>query len=294
MKMSKIIDKQHEKEYEIHPLCMLFPWMDETTRASVSTDMGKHGQRDSIKLFEGKVLDGKNRLRICVDLGLEPIIEVLPDDTDPIAYVKSEGLCRRDLTPWQRYEISKRLSEYNRSQLPEEEQEKIKEAIKDPIKKKVIEEQEIKQLAREVKSTPDTIKKAKEIEEKVEVILKEDPKDTAEPEIIEKERKVAKRVIKELESNAITIDKAHKEIKNLHKIRTNPLQIPTQPTKQELKERIKALELENRQLITLNNKIIRFVKHGNEWENFKQAFGIVEFTPSDEPTPKELREAGLL
>ena len=85
-------------KYEVHPLCELFPWMDDKTFAALKEDISQYGQRDTIKLFKGLLLDGKNRLRALTDLKIEPLIEHLPEETNIIAYIKSVGLCRRDLS----------------------------------------------------------------------------------------------------------------------------------------------------------------------------------------------------
>ena len=51
------------KTYEVHPIANIFPLLDEnspTFKAFVE-DIEKRGQREPIWIFEGKILDGRNR-----------------------------------------------------------------------------------------------------------------------------------------------------------------------------------------------------------------------------------------
>src|SRR5262249_34703483 len=59
-------------------------------------------QRETIKLLDGKILDGRNRYRVCLELGIEPRTEDLPPATDPLDYVLDVNLHRRHLTDVQR------------------------------------------------------------------------------------------------------------------------------------------------------------------------------------------------
>lgn len=158
--------------YEIHELCMYFPWMEPETALILKEDIKKYGIRDKIKLFEGKILDGKNRMRALIELHyeVEPFIEELPEDTNIVAYAKSTNLTRRDLTTAQRVEIAEKLEEYRQKQNGTYEQNQ--ELKKDPIQKKVIEDNEIKRIVKDAATTPEKVKQIREIKEKA----KEDPK----------------------------------------------------------------------------------------------------------------------
>jgi hypothetical protein len=59
-------------------------------------------QRETIKPLDGKILDGRNRYRACLALGIEPRTEDLPPDTDALAYVLDANLRRRHLPDVQR------------------------------------------------------------------------------------------------------------------------------------------------------------------------------------------------
>lgn len=88
-------------EYEFHPLANIFPLMTDDEIEVLGEDMLKHGQHEPITLFEGKILDGRNRYKACLLKGIEPrFIEQRP--ADPIAFVVSANLHRRQLNAGQR------------------------------------------------------------------------------------------------------------------------------------------------------------------------------------------------
>lgn len=91
--------------YEIHPAANEFPMLDAKRHAELVADIAANGQRETIKLYRGTVLDGRNRLKACQELGLTPKTATLPDDTDPWAYVWSLNGERRDLVADQRAQI---------------------------------------------------------------------------------------------------------------------------------------------------------------------------------------------
>src|SRR5262249_13714148 len=74
-----------------------------------------NGLRESIKLYQGKVLDGRNRYLACLAIGGEPrghnAIVWLADETgfDPVAYVISANIHRRHLTAEQKRELIAKL-----------------------------------------------------------------------------------------------------------------------------------------------------------------------------------------
>jgi N6-adenosine-specific RNA methylase IME4 len=88
-----------------HPAAEEFPLMPDDRLRELAEDISRNGQREPIKLFDGLVIDGRNRLRACELLGIEPTTETLPRDINPFAYVWSLNGERRDLLAGQRYAI---------------------------------------------------------------------------------------------------------------------------------------------------------------------------------------------
>jgi hypothetical protein len=86
---------------ECHPLAHIFPPMSGAETNDLGDDMFKHGQRESIWLYEGKILDGRNRYNACLLKDIEPRFSEY-DGTDPLGFVISMNLHRRQLSTSQR------------------------------------------------------------------------------------------------------------------------------------------------------------------------------------------------
>ena len=78
-----------------------FPLMDADRFSELVADIKEHGQKVAIILFEGRILDGRNRYRACKEAGIKPTFNIF-DGPDPVALVLSLNAKRRDLTPSQR------------------------------------------------------------------------------------------------------------------------------------------------------------------------------------------------
>jgi N6-adenosine-specific RNA methylase IME4 len=108
---------------EYHPAANSFPMMDAKRFAELKADIAANGLREKIKLLGGKILDGRNRHKACLELGKEPQFENC--DGDPWAYVWSLNGERRDLVDEQRYLIWKHC--YEQSEAFKAEQQRIAE-----------------------------------------------------------------------------------------------------------------------------------------------------------------------
>jgi hypothetical protein len=60
---------------DIHPFAELFPMLKDDELAELVMDIGMHGLRNPITLYDEKVLDGRNRQRACELAGVEPIYD---------------------------------------------------------------------------------------------------------------------------------------------------------------------------------------------------------------------------
>lgn len=96
------------QEYEFHELCLLFPEADEMTIEEMSYDIQKNGLSDAVVLYEGKILDGRNRYLACRKAGLFPRT-VEYEGKDPLGFVISKNLHRRHLTNAQRAMMAVRI-----------------------------------------------------------------------------------------------------------------------------------------------------------------------------------------
>lgn len=95
-------------KYRIHPYAEIFPVFSDAEFEALLSDIGAHGLREPILLFEGKVLDGVHRLRACTQLNIEPRVRNYTGK-DPLSIAISENLKRRHLNESQRAMIAARL-----------------------------------------------------------------------------------------------------------------------------------------------------------------------------------------
>jgi ParB-like chromosome segregation protein Spo0J len=87
---------------KVHPAADLFPMMGETELAELAADIAASGQREPIAITpKDEVLDGRNRLAACKIAKVTPITKLVETD-DPVAYVVSLNVKRRNLTVGQR------------------------------------------------------------------------------------------------------------------------------------------------------------------------------------------------
>lgn len=101
--------------YELHPLCTLFPRMGGSEFAALIADIRENGQREPIILHEGMILDGGNRYRACVEAGIEPQFMQFGGG-NLVAYVLSANLHRRHMTAGQQAAIVASAQDWAKAQ----------------------------------------------------------------------------------------------------------------------------------------------------------------------------------
>lgn len=87
--------------WEIHPAAELFPMLGTEELQALADDIKTNGQIDPIVIYEGQVLDGRNRLAACELAGVEPrTIEMVfkAGGIGPTEWVISKNLHRRQLS----------------------------------------------------------------------------------------------------------------------------------------------------------------------------------------------------
>lgn len=102
-------------DYKIHPLCSLFPRMDAEAFNALRNDIDENGLRQPITLHEGMILDGGNRYRACLDVGVTPdFVEFAGSNI--VSFVFSANLHRRHLSPGQQAAIVASAQDWAKSQ----------------------------------------------------------------------------------------------------------------------------------------------------------------------------------
>jgi ParB-like chromosome segregation protein Spo0J len=95
--------------YEFHSLAELFPLLEGADFEELVSDIRKHGLQEPVVLFEGKILDGRNRYRACAAAGIQPAL-LQYRGKDPLACVVSANLRRRHLSESQRAMVAAKLA----------------------------------------------------------------------------------------------------------------------------------------------------------------------------------------
>lgn len=92
---------------EPHPFAAMFPPILPEDFDKLVEDIKKNGLLQPITVFDGKILDGNNRYRACMRVGVKPRFTELVEASDAQAkrLVISANIHRRHLSPDQRREI---------------------------------------------------------------------------------------------------------------------------------------------------------------------------------------------
>lgn len=102
-------------EYELHPLCTLFPRLSGAEFESLKNDIKENGLREPIIIHDGMILDGGNRYRACLEIGIEPGVMKFGGG-NLVSYVISANLHRRHLTPGQQAAIVASAQDWGNAQ----------------------------------------------------------------------------------------------------------------------------------------------------------------------------------
>jgi hypothetical protein len=101
--------------YEFHELCCIFPQCSDEELQLLVSDIRENGLQIPITLYEGKILDGRNRYLACRMLNQEPeYVEF--DGIKPLPFVISRNLCRRHLSESQRAMVAASIVELQRKE----------------------------------------------------------------------------------------------------------------------------------------------------------------------------------
>lgn len=98
--------------YEVHPLASQFPLLEGPEFDELVASVKEVGLRKPIKTdVDGKIVDGRNRLRACMKAGVDPAFSQLNENDDILQIIVQENILRRHLTTSQRSMLAADLSE---------------------------------------------------------------------------------------------------------------------------------------------------------------------------------------
>lgn len=113
------------KKYEIHPIANMYPMMSSKEHENLLNSMEDNGYDANfpIILYEGKILDGRNRYKACCEIKIEPNVSIF-EGTQEEAISESRKLnsSRRHMPQYQRamvaaFEIQKSRDDEKSSKL---------------------------------------------------------------------------------------------------------------------------------------------------------------------------------
>lgn len=92
-----------------HPLADIFPLISGTEFDALRDDVAAHGVREPVVIYEGAILDGRNRYRAAIAAGVDCPLQMY-EGNDPAAFVVSLNIHRRHLTESQRAMAAAKLA----------------------------------------------------------------------------------------------------------------------------------------------------------------------------------------
>ena len=94
-----------------HEVANLFPLMEGADFEALKADIAEYGLREPIWLHpDGSIIDGRNRHRACIELGITPGHEIWNGQGSLVAFVVSLNLHRRHLSESQRAMVAAKLA----------------------------------------------------------------------------------------------------------------------------------------------------------------------------------------
>ncbi len=102
-------------QYELHPLCTLFPRLSGAEFDSLRDDIAANGLSQPIVLLGGQILDGGNRYRACLEAGVEPHFSEFKGG-NIVSFVLSANLHRRHMSAGQQAAIVATAQDWARAQ----------------------------------------------------------------------------------------------------------------------------------------------------------------------------------
>ena len=129
---------------EYHPLADIFELIEGDEFTSLVEDIKEQGLLEPITLLDGKILDGRNRYRACLEAGEDPIfvaygdksayenfpydVESFGDLDDPASYVMSRNIMRRHLNTSQRALLAVKLKKIFQEEAEKKRNSKLKQS----------------------------------------------------------------------------------------------------------------------------------------------------------------------
>lgn len=99
-------------EIPFHEVADAFPLMEGKDLEGLKDDILRHGLIEPIWTYQGKIIDGRNRYRACLDLSMEPDFREWDGNGSLAAFIASLNLHRRHLDASQRAMVGAKLKRH--------------------------------------------------------------------------------------------------------------------------------------------------------------------------------------
>jgi len=97
------------KNISFHEIANIFPLIHGKEFVELKEDIKANGVYEAVVLYDGQILDGRNRFRACQEVGVTPDF-VEYEGEDPVGYVLSLNLHRRHLNESQRAMVAANIA----------------------------------------------------------------------------------------------------------------------------------------------------------------------------------------
>ena len=97
------------ERYPVHPAAHVLPLLEGERYRELLEDCRENGVLEPVRLLDGAVLDGRNRMRIAIEADLDLEFEHVSSALDPCRTVAGRNVLRRHLSPQQRLLAAKTL-----------------------------------------------------------------------------------------------------------------------------------------------------------------------------------------
>lgn len=121
-------------KYKPHPFAEMLPVMSEEQFNNLKMSILANGLLEKIVVYQGKVLDGRNRQQACLELGIAPKYRPFGDDKNEqaaVEFVISRNLQHRDLNKSQRAVVALGIVKKIKDHIATERAIKISRAVKE-------------------------------------------------------------------------------------------------------------------------------------------------------------------
>jgi hypothetical protein len=103
-------------KYRVHPVAAMFPMLEGDEYENLRSSIKSYGQQKTILVQGDLLIDGRNRMKVCLDLGIEPRVSEYHDKLDPADHIRIANIDRRHLTEDMRSAICAKIHRWQIAQ----------------------------------------------------------------------------------------------------------------------------------------------------------------------------------